>query len=646
MASDEPRGNQGGYNSGGGDRNHDRERERDRGRERERELDRDRNRDRDSDREYDRNRDRSQRRGPPRCFKCHKKKAKELAKQKAEEEKIEREQRVARKEAKARKAEERELKLAKNVDMQLSLKIGELRDEIRQELRRVMTGKSKAKSSSGVSGSGSSGDSDGGSEDLSARTKQLTISEKRKRGVEPVFEDSPPTVVPPKRTPRRRSGIKRIRLTPRLKSCTPKVKSRSTTKPKSRQASNMKIPAERGDHDGYRSGGGVWDRDRDRDRYRAHDWDRDQDRGRKPSSDRERERERGQRCGPPGCFRCQRVGHYANQCSWFDAPRTTGDSQRARSSSPRRGFQGQSSSSGESRRTPELEKLERNVASLQEYIQLERAKKDEKEARKKAKALAKQREEEGRLERERSIAKKIEKEKRAEEKQLELAKSVDTQLFLKIGELRDEIRQELRRAIKGKNKAKSQTSNDEESGNESDDGTNDLNIRTGQLTINEKRKRGEEPVFEDSSPPMIVPPKRTPTRHKGMKEIKTPRSKTRTPRTKMKSRTKLRTGGQRTPAKKIPAKYETVGHYQYLETVRRELIDCDAKTLEAKCRDAGIEYRGKMYAIFDIAYQKAMVAYGSEQEGGTVVHEVVGEGMNTGGDSGGNEEVTIDPNHE
>ncbi|GBG75198.1 hypothetical protein CBR_g19711 [Chara braunii] len=175
------------------------------------------------------------------------KKAKKLAKQKPEEEKIEREQRVARKKAKVWKAEERELKLAKNVDMQLSLKIGELRDEIRQELRRVMTGKSKAKNSSGASGCRSNGDIDGGSEDLSARTKQLTINEKRKRGAEPVFEDSPPMVVPSKRTPGRRLGIKPIRLTPRLKSRTPKVKSRSTTKPKSRQASNMKIPAECGE---------------------------------------------------------------------------------------------------------------------------------------------------------------------------------------------------------------------------------------------------------------------------------------------------------------------------------------------------------------------------------------------------------------
>ncbi|GBG91652.1 hypothetical protein CBR_g52688 [Chara braunii] len=246
----------------------------------------------------------------------------------------------------------------------------------------------------------------------------------------------------------------------------------------------------RGDQDGNRSGGGDRDRDRDRDRYRDHDRNRDQDRGREPSSDRDRERERGQRCGPPRCFRCQRVGHYANQCSWFDAPTASGDSQRARSSSPRRGYQGRSSSSGESRHTPELEKLERNVASLQEYVQLERAKKEEKEAKKKAKALAKQREEEERLERERSIAKRIEKKKRAEEKQLELAKSVDIQL------------------------------------------------------------------------------------------------------------------------------------------------------------DVGIEYRGKMHAIFDIADQKAGVAYGSEQEAGAEVQEAVGEGVNTGSDSGGEEEVTTVPNHE
>ncbi|GBG66900.1 hypothetical protein CBR_g72655 [Chara braunii] len=218
----------------------------------------------------------------------------------------------------------------------------------------------------------------------------------------------------------------------------------------------------------------------------------------------------------------------------------SGDSHRARSSSPRRGHQGRSSSSGESRRTTEIEILERNVASFEEKIQLIRSKKEEKEAKKKAKALTKQCEEAERIEREQSIAKKIEKEKRAEVKQMELAKSVEVQLSLKIGELRDDIRQELRRVIKGKSKAKAPTSSDDDSGSGSDDGTSELSPPTGRLTINEKRKWGEEPFFEDS-PPLVILPKCTPARRTVMKPIKlTPRLKSHTLKTKSHAKVKTR----------------------------------------------------------------------------------------------------------
>ncbi|GBG63583.1 hypothetical protein CBR_g38649 [Chara braunii] len=61
-----------------------------------------------------------------------------------------------------------------------------------------------------------SNDDSGGSatEDIRARTKNLIIHEKRKRGPEVVFDDSPPLVTPAKRTPRRTDTKKKAVRTP------------------------------------------------------------------------------------------------------------------------------------------------------------------------------------------------------------------------------------------------------------------------------------------------------------------------------------------------------------------------------------------------------------------------------------------------
>ncbi|GBG64822.1 hypothetical protein CBR_g48290 [Chara braunii] len=91
------------------------------------------------------------------------------------------------------------------------------------------------------------------------------------------------------------------------------------------------------------NGGGERDRDRDHDRGR--NWDREHDRDREQDRDQDRDPDRNQRRGPPMCFKCDKIDHYANQCSWFDTPSTLRDSYRGRSSSPRRGHQMKSSSS-------------------------------------------------------------------------------------------------------------------------------------------------------------------------------------------------------------------------------------------------------------------------------------------------------------
>ncbi|GBG87652.1 hypothetical protein CBR_g45805 [Chara braunii] len=121
--------------------------------------------------------------------------------------------RKRRKEEKARKEAERNEEINENLDLKVAVRVGELRNDVREdvqlEIREAINelckaaakGKQKVAhpTSSGTGSSGSSSET----EEFSKRTKNLSINEKRKRGEEPVFEDSPPMESPPKRTPRR-----------------------------------------------------------------------------------------------------------------------------------------------------------------------------------------------------------------------------------------------------------------------------------------------------------------------------------------------------------------------------------------------------------------------------------------------------------
>ncbi|GBG74712.1 hypothetical protein CBR_g19117 [Chara braunii] len=79
--------------------------------------------------------------------------------------------------------------------------------------------------------------------------------------------------------------------------------------------------------------------------------------------------------------------------------------------------------------------------------------------------------------------------------------------------------------------------------------TQELNDHTRRLCISDKRKRGPEPVFEDS-PPMEQPPKHTPKRG-ALKPVKLTACIT---RSKAKFRTPAKSAGRRTPGRKSPVK--------------------------------------------------------------------------------------------
>ncbi|GBG90905.1 hypothetical protein CBR_g51412 [Chara braunii] len=116
--------------------------------------------------------------------------------------------------------------MQKDLQIQLAMHVGKLEDRLVQWLHQAVAvptilerGKKKVSYHSDVDESSSSqGDASDTSvtQELSACAERLAISEKRKRGPEPVFEDpSPPMELPVKHTPKR-GILKPVKLTGRL----------------------------------------------------------------------------------------------------------------------------------------------------------------------------------------------------------------------------------------------------------------------------------------------------------------------------------------------------------------------------------------------------------------------------------------------
>ncbi|GBG82950.1 hypothetical protein CBR_g36476 [Chara braunii] len=109
---------------------------------------------------------------------------------------------------KLRKEEERVVEIDKKVELQVAIKTGEFFDRMEANLGSVFTLVRKAKgkkhavyiSDQGLSSEG--GNNEGATKEIWRKTRRRAISEKRKRGPELVFEDSPPMLTPAKRTPR------------------------------------------------------------------------------------------------------------------------------------------------------------------------------------------------------------------------------------------------------------------------------------------------------------------------------------------------------------------------------------------------------------------------------------------------------------
>ncbi|GBG90820.1 hypothetical protein CBR_g51325 [Chara braunii] len=266
----------------------------------------------------------------------------------------------------------------------------------------------------------------------------------------------------------------------------------------------------------------------------------------------------------------------------------------------------------------------KSVAAVCQYVENEHQKKASKERKKAEKKEAEEREKVERAAAELTKKKEEGKARKEADRIEEMNKNLDIKVAVRVGELwedvREDLRQEIREAIgklfvavtRGKQKKiQPAVSASDNSGSSSE--TEEPSTRTRNLCITEKRKRGEEPVFEDS-PPTELPPKRTP--RKTGKPVNLTFKLTRS-RAKEKMKTVTPTP-KKTPAsihkKKIPTSIGMVARLKLEKQFMHELKNLDALVLQNVCSDEGIPYNGKFEAVFDIAAHHIKLAYDTDDE--------------------------------
>ncbi|GBG76863.1 hypothetical protein CBR_g23078 [Chara braunii] len=278
---------------------------------------------------------------------------------------------------------------------------------------------------------------------------------------------------------------------------------------------------------GYRTYGGEARGDQyARGRDHKRDESRDRQRGRSrddyhEGSDRGHGGSEYVRRGPPVCFECGEAGYYKNQC-WKRSEVVPA--------------KGGASSSGVQLPEPHvvetvkkrLEDFNKSMANFQEYIAIENTKREAKECRNREKAERLQREEaerqakeEARMAKEKRMAKKFAKKKKEEEEELEFSKAMWLHMAVCVGGLKEKMQYEMKKnmeafqaIIKGKQQATSPSPSPSISPQSyaSDWAASEvekINQKAKELTINEKRKWSPDKTI-GNSPPMELPPKRTP----------------------------------------------------------------------------------------------------------------------------------------
>ncbi|GBG85249.1 hypothetical protein CBR_g39815 [Chara braunii] len=329
---------------------------------------------------------------------------------------------------------------------------------------------------------------------------------------------------------------------------------------------------------------------------------------------------------------------------------------------------------GESELRAKVAELSLGIATIKEHFDEVRAKKEEKARKKwekeKLKEEAKRREEEEEQQRAEEEARRAAKKKKKDEKakkenvaRAEMKKEVTLHAARMICEIKDEWLQQWKatalpetageiKDVKGKKVVKVISVEDEGSDYNTEGSetsvTQELSEKTGRLCLSEKRKREEDVKMEDS-PPMELPAKRTlgrlglkpdipntrllrsKSKAKGQRlvipaKIRTP---VKTPLSKMNKSKKTPPTGRLTSASKALARL------RFCDAVIKEIKDCNAEELQRMYREEGLHYDGKLDAIFCLSEHRAQRHFGRDGEvkaidvppidlGSTEVEESVG----------------------
>ncbi|GBG83178.1 hypothetical protein CBR_g36794 [Chara braunii] len=205
---------------------------------------------------------------------------------------------------------------------------------------------------------------------------------------------------------------------------------------------------------------------------------------------------------------------------------------------------------------------------------------------------------------------------------MKMAKVVEARLSLRLGDIREEIKIKVCKSVAG-TVVKSQTKtvvNNAGKGKEiaveevpSSSGTTSevdaITKRTGSLSTQEKRKRGDVETPVGDSPPIITPAKLS----NKWAVIRPIRLFDRLPCTRTRICVRKRgVAAKALTAVKRPAPDVIMERMIFLDNTRRELSKMDYDTLRSICRDKGVNYATKVQTIFDIADRRAWLRFGAE----------------------------------
>ncbi|GBG79248.1 hypothetical protein CBR_g29299 [Chara braunii] len=266
-------------------------------------------------------------------------------------------------------------------------------------------------------------------------------------------------------------------------------------------------------------------------------------------------------------------------------------------------------------------------------------KKREKLEQQQREEVERQAKEEARRAKESRAAKKLAKKKKEEEEKMEFDKAMRLHMAVCIGGLREQMQEEMRKnmeefhnIIKGKQQAASPASSASPVSCSRDWATSvldEISQRAKELSIKEKRKRSPDKVI-GNSPPMEMPPKRTPGKScckpvKLVADLQAVMTRKTTKKDKQGDESgrspKRYTPKKGTPRTKIAAKVDSAGKTQFVMDNMRQLADFHVDDLKRLCRHEEIDYGNKVLAVINVAEKRAEEAYGGGNKEATTVED-------------------------